>query len=208
MFNKVNNVSSVKPPANLWNNSKTNKNEKSNEGFKIDKFEAPKVKQPSPLSAAAQSLLDDLKKKFGNVYFIVENFSSDGEAQRHLSRGKGEINCIITPDLLEKMANCDETRAKYEGLIEESIGGLAEMKETIGEEKADMIKSYGISVDSDGNVNYSVLLNDSLKGLNDGSRVVKANSIEELMKKLDEIDEERRAEAAREKQKEKFNIEV
>jgi len=208
MLNKINNTPAIKPPSNLWNNGKNNKSENKNEGFKVDKFERPNQKPTTALSSAAQSLLDDLKKKFGNVYFMVADFSNDGEAQRHLRQGKGEVNCVITPDLLEKMANCDETRAKYEGLIADSIGGLEEMKESVGEEKADMIKSYNISVDSNGEISYSVLLREGLQGLNEGSRTVKANSIEELMKKLDEIDEKRREEESWEKQKKKFNIEA
>jgi hypothetical protein len=210
MTNKINSPLPVKPPANLWNRGKDGRNnqvENTNTGMKVDKFVSVQKKQ-TPLSQAAQNLLDDLRKKFGNVYFMVGDFANDKEANRQLSRGKGEINCIITPDLLEKMASCEETRAKYEDLIEQSVGGLKEMKESIGEEKADLIKNYGISVNSNGDVSYYVMLRDGLQGLNDGSRIVRANSIEELMKRLDEIDEERRVEKARELRQEKFNPDV
>jgi len=210
MLNKVNNALPVKPPSNLWGNGKNNKNEKANESFKIDKFEAPKAKQAPVLSEAAQSLLDQLKEKYGNVYFIVAEFSSDSEAQRHLRQGKGEINCVITPALLEKMAADEGVRAKYEGLIEESIGGVEQVKEAVDtSDKADLVKSYGISVDSNGQINYYVMLRDGLpNNINEGSKMVKAGSIEELLKKLEEIDEERRLEKSREKRKEKLNIEV
>jgi hypothetical protein len=213
MLNKVN--TSGMSRITSWEDLKKGKNNQTEKkeqaekksDLKIDKFERPEAPKAPALSSAAQNLLEDLRKKFGNVDFMVANFSSDREAQRYLRQGKGEFNCVITPSLLEKMAECEELRAKYEDKIEYAIGGIVEMKEAITEENAEMVKSYGISVNSEGGIDYYVLLRDGLpKNINEGSRIVKANSIEELMKRLDEIAEEKRKQKrideAREKQKE------
>jgi hypothetical protein len=213
MYNSFNNVNnpmarSVMNVVNTRKNTHSNQTERSQKGFKIDEFEKPQNKQAPVLSKAAQSLLEDLQKQFNNVYFIVADFSSDTEAQRYLSQGKGAINCVITPDLLERMAADPQIRAKYEALLDEAIGKLGNMKEEMGE-KSEMVRSFGISFDSTGSISYYAMLKDGLpKNINGGSRVVKAGSIEELMKRLDEIDEERRAEKAHEKRKEKLNIDV
>jgi len=212
MLGKINPF--AKPPVNPWNNTKNTQaasNNKANPGFKIDKFDKPvENKGLSGLSEAARSLLEDLKKKFGNVEFIVAQFSTSEEANRHLGRGNGDFNCVITPELLERMAADADVREKYEGLIGEAIGEVGDLKEALDENgKGDMIRSMGITVDADGKIEYHVMLLNSLpKSVNDGNRVVKAGSIEELMKKLDEIDEERRQEKNREMRDEKLNINV
>jgi hypothetical protein len=212
MFNKLNGNNFIKPPVNQWNSTKSSQtagNSAANKGFKVDKFE----RQPGipGLSAAAQSLLGDLRKKFSNVDFIIADFSSSEEANRHLRRGSGEYNCVITPDLLEKMAACAETRALYEGKLAEAVGRVGELSEAIkaNPDISAMVKSLGISVGTDGVIEFHAMLVDSLpKQVNDGSRTVKASSIEELMKKLDEIDEERRQQENWEKRNEKYGIDT
>ncbi|MCL1866396.1 MAG: DUF6033 family protein [Oscillospiraceae bacterium] len=210
----------VLPPKNLWsqdggknsdrNLGGTNKKDKSTlPGFKVDKFDFTdfKVNKNPLLSAAANSILEELKKKYAGVNFMVADFSTDEEAQRYLRKGKSGVNCVITPDLLERMAADEETREHYEGLIDSAIVGLDTMKANVSDKVSKIIDSYGIAIDSSGSVSYYITLKDFLpNSINDGSKIVKAGSIEELMKRLDEIDEERRAEKSREKQKEKYNF--
>jgi hypothetical protein len=168
----------------------------------IWKNEKPEEKKTSSLSSAASSYLEELRKKFSNIDFIIADYANDEEAQRLLKQGKGEYNCLITPALLEEMAANEEIRSKYEEIIGNAVTQVKELKEEIGE-KSEMVENYGFSVDGDGNVNYYVLLRDGLpKDLNGGSKIVKASSIEELMKRLDEIDEERRTEKQYENRKE------
>ncbi|MCL2634377.1 MAG: DUF6033 family protein [Oscillospiraceae bacterium] len=189
MFNNAINNNPNKPTAmNIWKNDKADKTEE---------------KKAPVLSAAAQSYLKTLQEKHGNVYFIIADYSGEDEAQRLLKQGKGEYNCLITPALLEQMATDEATRSKYEEIIANAVTQVTEMKEQLVE-KSDMIKNYGFSIDGDGNINYYVLLRDGLpKDLNGGSKMVKAGSIEELMEKLDKIDEERRIEKSYEKRKER-----
>ena len=73
-----------------------------------DKADKSKETSTVKLSTDAQKYLEQLKGKYKNVDFIVADFSSDEEAQKHLATGNGEYNCVITPDTLEKMAT-DET---------------------------------------------------------------------------------------------------
>ena len=154
---------------------------------------APAKKDTPALSEAAQSLLEELKKSFGNVDFIVSDFSNDYEAQKYLRTGKGEFNCVITPDLLEKMAADAEIRSKYESMIDESVGELKEVKEKAKPEVAEIVKNYGVSFDNEGNITYYALLNKGLPKDSGNSNVIKANTIESLLKLLEEIAEKRKS---------------
>lgn len=154
------------------------------------------TKNSGGISDKAKTYLNKLKEKFGNVDFIISDYTDDADAAGKLQSGKGEYNCIITPDLLEKMANDDAVASKYENLITESTGQIDEMKETIKEKAggAENIKNYGISVDGSGKVNYYVLLKDSFAKINSNAKgaekskniMISAGSIEELLKKLEE----------------------
>ncbi len=108
------------------------------------------------LSDAAKNLLEELKQKYGNMDFMVANYSSDEEASEILSRGTKEFSVLIEPELLEEMAADEEVKNKYMGIIEESTQKMADLKEEISENSEDgtEVTSIGMSVSSDGTVKY------------------------------------------------------
>ncbi len=172
---------------NSINNNGNNVYEK----LKINKTEkAEKKEETVQLSKTAQEYLQQLKQKYNNVDFIIADFNSDEEAQQHLNKGKGEYNCVITPETLEKMATDDEERAKFEGIIENAITDLSDIKEKLGDD-AEKVESYGISVDSEGNVSYYALLKEGLK---------KDDRVEQAREKS----KEKKAEEAEKKEKAEF----
>ena len=65
--------------------------------------EAAKEKKAPTLSKAAQKLLKELQKSYGNMDFIVADFETDEEAASLLSRGTGEYSALFTPEELEKV---------------------------------------------------------------------------------------------------------
>lgn len=154
---------------------------------KTDKSEETKSVK---LSSDAQKYLEKLKEKYKNVDFIVADFSSDEEAQKHLATGKGEYNCVITPDTLEKMATDENERAKFEGIIDKAIGELPEIRKQLGDD-SDNVTKLGISVDSDGNVSYYALIKESLK---------KNENVEKAKEKV----AEKKAEEAKKEEKEEY----
>ena len=154
-----------------------------------EKTEKSKESSTVKLSTEAQEYLEKLKSKFSNVDFIVADFSSDEEAQKYLDKGKGEYNCVITPETIEKMAKDEDERAKFEGIIEKAIGELPQIREELGED-SEKVTKLGISVDSDGNVSYYALIKESLK---------KNENVEKAKEKAAE---KRAEEAKKEKQEE------
>lgn len=157
------------------------------------------------LSSTAKDYLEKLKKKYGNMDFIISDFSSDEEADKLLAKGKGEYNVLITPDLLEKMAADESVAAEYEGIIESSVDNIKQAKEELGDD-ADMVEKWGVTVNSDGEVSLRAKLLDGLTD-KDGNNTVKASTIGELLDRLNEVKEqqseklakirEERAEAAK-----------
>lgn len=141
----------------------------------------------SKLSKTAEEYLGKLKEKYGNVDFIIADYKTDEEADALLAAGKGEYNAVITPDLLERMAADEETAAKYEALIDQSIESIDAVKEGLGEDK-DMVDKFGTSVDADGNLTLRAKLMDGIM-TKEGSDTVKASTVEEMLTKLKETRE-------------------
>ena len=112
-----------------------------------------KKNEPVRLSEKAKKLLEELKKTYGNMDFIVANYDSDEEAAAYLSRGTKEYSVLIDPETLEQMAADKETKDKYIGILEDSVNQLSDIKNQLGDQK-DEIKSIGISIDKDGNVSF------------------------------------------------------
>ncbi|MCR4909291.1 MAG: DUF6033 family protein [Lachnospiraceae bacterium] len=134
-----------------------NQNTVKNEGDKLAVSSKKAAAETPELSEAAKSLLDELKQKYGNVDFMVANYSSDEEAQEILSRGTKEYSVLIEPELLEKMAADEETKNKYVGIIEDSMAKIDEAREELtkaGEENGGQVDRIGISISSDGTVSY------------------------------------------------------
>ena len=104
------------------------------------------------LSDDAKDLLKRLKKKYGNMDFVVANYSSDEEAQRYLAGGTKDYSVLIEPEVLEKMAADEETEKKYTGMIDEATGKLDEMKKELGDD--DTVARLGVSFGKDGSVSY------------------------------------------------------
>ncbi len=112
------------------------------------------VKQPQ-LSAAAQKLLEKLKRSYGNMDFMV--YSDRKDAKELLSHGTKEFSVLFSSDELEKMAS-DE---KYEKEYMDRVQGAVRMSDEInrkygftsafGERTDDaQIKRIGVAFDTDG----------------------------------------------------------
>lgn len=170
-------------PDFLENLQQTGKPKKNYDGFKIEGAS----EKTGELSNNAKDYLKRLKEKFPGMDFIIADFSTDEEADALLAKGKGEYNALITPDLLEKMAADESVAVEYEGIIETSVADMKSAKEQLGDD-ADMIEKLGVSVDSEGNVTYRAKLIEGLLG-DDESDTVTGSTIEELLKRLNEVKE-------------------
>jgi hypothetical protein len=145
------------------------------------------AEKTSGLSKKAQDYLGKLKKKYGNMDFIIQDYSTDEEADKLLAKGKGEYNVLITPDLLEKMADDEDTAAEYEAMIDQSVEAIDGVKNGLGDD-ADMVDKYGVTFDANGNMSIRAFLAGDLTG-SDGSSTVKASTVEDMLRQLNETKE-------------------
>ncbi|MGN0507002.1 MAG: DUF6033 family protein [Lachnospiraceae bacterium] len=148
------------------------------------------------LSKEAKDYLEELKKKFGNIDFFVADCKSDEEMNRYFAMGGKDYTCVISSDLLERMATEEDVRAKYENVIDGADESIEEMrtqiKEELGEEAAGQITNFGITIDDNGVVEYFAKVKDS----ND-------TYYAKLKEKREEAKQEAKAEKDKEKAKEK-----
>ena len=105
------------------------------------------------LSDRAKALLQELKKTYRNMDFIVADYESDEEAASYLSRGTKEYSVLIDPEELERMANDDSVKEQNLSLLDEAVGKLDEMKNQLGDHKDEVVR-MGISIGKDGEMSF------------------------------------------------------
>lgn len=133
------------------NSSKNKAAKETKEKDKVDKTE--KKNSSVQLSFQAKKLLDELKKKYSNMDFIVADYENDEEAASYLSRGTKEFSVLIDPETLEEMASDEDAKAKNIGILEDSVSQLKDMSDKLGDKK-DEVKHLGVSIGKDGKVSY------------------------------------------------------
>lgn len=188
-------------------NETTKESEKTSGGIAVSGSNS--TSSTKELSETAKRYLEQLKSKHSDMDFIIADYKTDEEASDLLSKGTGEINVLIDPETLEKMATDEAVRAKYEGFIDDAETSLNGVQEELGE-LADSVKSYGMSIDKDGKVSYMAMLEDGLaaadKIAEGTTSLIKASSITELVEKIrakaaEKAEEAEKNEAAEEAKK-------
>ena len=130
------------------------KEEPQNTGKKAKTERTEKTgKKQVQLSDSAKKLLEELKKKYGNMDFFVADYSSNEEAQSYLSRGSKQYSVLIEPDVLEQMASDEDTKNKYLGIIDGATEQIDEVKEQLSDDTKN-VKNMGFTVSKDGSVSF------------------------------------------------------
>lgn len=143
----------------------------------------------SSLSDEAKNLLAELRDKYKGYDFMVADYETDEEASELLSRGRGEYNVLITPELLEKMASDKSERAKYEDIIAGASEKFGEIEKKLTEDGKSIVDKLGFTVKEDGSLDYYANL---IKGVTvNNSKSVKASLVNELTSMVNKIAENR-----------------
>lgn len=136
-------------------NVAVNDNQK-NEKYK--KLDEEGIQEGIELSDDAKKLLAELKEKYADMDFSVVNWSSDEEQDYYASRTDKQYSVLIAPEALEAMAADEEVRARYEAVLDGAGENFEKIKEELGEEDAEQIHSFSITIDPNGKVSYAVQL--------------------------------------------------
>lgn len=107
------------------------------------------------LSRGAKRLLEELRKTYSNMDFMVADYETEEEAQGYLSRGTKEYSVLIDPETLEEMAADGKVKEKYMGILKDATDKFSAFKDRLKEEgKEDTVVHFGVSIDKNGTVSY------------------------------------------------------
>ena len=152
------------------------------------------VGQPQ-LSEKAQKYYDQLKAKFGDMDFILVSNDEKANAMANSASyaNPNKTVVLIGEDEVEKMANDESFRKKYEGIIQMAKEGLSQMKDQFGDN--DNVKGYGMQIGDNGEISYFAVLKKS----NDqqAARIEKQQAEKKEAKKAEEKKEAKEAQEER-----------
>ena len=147
------------------------------------------------LSKEGAKYYEELKKKFGNLDFILVSKDMKDQAQANAGAfaNPDKMVVLIDEDKIEQMATDEKFRAQYEGLIEKAANNLSALKEKMDNSgQSSNILGYGLEVKEDGEIGYFAVLRKSTEAM------------KEHIEKVTEKHRTERKEAAKKAEKEAF----
>lgn len=136
---------------------------KTQDKSQTSKTTSQKTVGDAQLSEKAQAYYKELQEKYSDLDFVlVDDASVEGaeeEAAKYASGNK--IMVLVDEATIEKMAEDEEYRAQYEGIIENGVKELDNMQDQLGSLVGN-VKTYGIRVNSDGSTSYFAVVDKSL----------------------------------------------
>lgn len=157
------------------------------------------------LSDKAKDYYSKLKSKFGNMEFIAvsKDMMSTVKANAASYGSSGKMVVLIDDEKIERMANDESFRKKYEGIIAMAQSQLKDAKNSLASSGAN-VKSFGMSVNEDGSTSFFATLEKSsaeqAKRIEKKQAQKKAAQAREKKEAQKEA-QEKRIEKAREEQK-------
>lgn len=153
------------------------------------------------LSEKAAKYYEKLRAKYSNMDFILvsPDKKAEAESKKGLYQSSKELLVLIDSDKIEKMAEDEEYREKYEGILSNATTQIGQMKDKLGA-NGERVSSVGMSFDDKGNASFFAVINKSLAAQKDRIEKKRAASLEakkaDAKKKAANEAKEKRAEAA------------
>ena len=114
------------------------------------------------LSDKAQKYYEKLKAKYSNMDFILVSKDQKANAQANAASyaNGNKMVVLIDEEKIEKMAEDENYRKQYEGIIANAATGLSSMSSKISATGAS-VKGFGMQVNDDGTASYFAVLKKS-----------------------------------------------
>ncbi len=140
---------------------KTSDTQKTSEAGKKSSVSGKTIGSPK-LSEKAARYYEQLKSKYSNMDFIL--VSADQKEQAKSQAGSyanaNKMVVLIDEEKIEKMAEDENYRKQYEGIIANAATGLSSMSSKISATGAS-VKGFGMQVNDDGTASYFAVLKKS-----------------------------------------------
>lgn len=149
------------------------------------------------LSEKAQKYYDQLKKKYGNMDFILvsKDMKATAQSQAGSYANANKMVVLIDEEKIERMAEDEDYRKKYEGIISGATSQMQQLKSSLTASGA-KVKGYGMQVNDGGNTSFFAVIDKSLEAQR--KRITKkAEQKAADKKKAQKEEKEKRAEEAR-----------
>lgn len=145
------------------------------------------------LSEKAQKYYEQLKKKYGNMDFILvsKDMKAAAQAQAGSYANKNKMVVLIDEEKIERMAEDENYRKKYEGIISGATSQMQQLKKSLTSSGA-KVKGYGMQVNDGGNASFFAVIDKSYEAQR--KRIAKKA---EDKKKAQKEERDKRAEEAR-----------
>ncbi|MBQ4067699.1 MAG: hypothetical protein IJC76_00455 [Lachnospiraceae bacterium] len=111
------------------------------------------------LSEEASKYYEELKKKYGDMEFVLVSSDMKDYAQSQAAKFANPTKTVVLIDeeKLEKMATDENFRKKYEGIISNARNQLSQIQQSVGT-IGTKVKGYGIQVNDNGLTSYFAVL--------------------------------------------------
>lgn len=178
MTNSISNNAAVMEAASVESTEKT----KVTSGKTIGKPE---------LSEKAQKYYEQLKKKYGDMEFILVDpkLKQQAEANASAYASPNKTVVLIDSDKIEQMANDEEYRKKYEGIISNARNQISQLAEQLKSTGAN-VKGFGMKINDGGNASFFAVIDKSQQAQK-----------ERIAKKAEEKAEQKKADAKKAEEK-------
>lgn len=162
-----------------YNTSKTNKrtdekkedlaitkSEDSTETAKKTKVNGRTVGNPE-LTEKAAKYYEELKKKYGNLDFILVSKDQKEYAKANASKysNPNKMVVLIDEEKIERMAEDEKFRSQYESIISQGANGLTQLKSKLANMGLN-VKSCGMNVYDNGATSFFATMDQSFKTQN------------------------------------------
>lgn len=178
-------------------NAFTTQTAKAKESEKTTRTARQKEIGEPKLSEKAQKYYDQLKKKFSNMDFILvsEDMKDEAEANAGKYASDKSLIVLIDEEKIEKMAEDEAYREKYEGILRGATTQFADMKKSLGS-NADNVKAFGMKFDDKGGASFFAVVDKSLAAQKERIEK-KAEEKAQNKKKAEKQEQKERAEEKR-----------
>lgn len=195
-----------------YNTSKTNrktdekrediaitKSDGSTETVKKTKVSGRTVRSPE-LTEKAAKYYEELKKKYGNLDFILVSKDQKEYAKANASRysNPNKMVVLIDEEKIERMAEDEKFRSQYESIISQGANGLTQLKSKLANMGLN-VKSCGMNVYDNGATSFFATMDQSFKAQNKTAQERLARK--KAAKKAEEKKAARKAEEKKQQEK-------
>jgi hypothetical protein len=156
------------------------------------------------LSDEAAKYYEELKKKYGNMDFILVSEDQKAYAQANAASyaNSSKMVVLIDEDKIERMATDENYRKQYEAIISNAASGVSQLKTSIESSGlSSQVKGYGMQVNDGGTASFFAVLKKSSadqKARIEKKAEEKKAEKKEAEKKAEKKEKEERLEKARE----------